>query len=49
MNKQNIYELEPSELSKSLDGPSFRTTQVLNWVYKKLYVIERLQSITYNF
>lgn len=35
MNKQNIYELEPSELSKSLDGPSFRTTQVLNWVYKK--------------
>ena len=35
MNKENIYELEPSELAKSLEGPSFRATQVLNWVYKK--------------
>lgn len=35
MNKINIYDLEPSELSSVLEGPSFRATQMLNWVYKK--------------
>ncbi len=31
----NIYDLEPSELTALLSGPSFRVTQVLNWIYKK--------------
>ncbi|HOI82770.1 MAG TPA: 23S rRNA (adenine(2503)-C(2))-methyltransferase RlmN [Campylobacterales bacterium] len=35
MSKANIYDLEPSELAGLLQGPSFRATQVLNWVYKK--------------
>jgi 23S rRNA (adenine2503-C2)-methyltransferase len=35
MSKINIYDLEPSELSSLLVGPSFRATQMLNWVYKK--------------
>ncbi len=35
MNKINMYDLEPSELGAMLEGPSFRATQALNWIYKK--------------
>jgi 23S rRNA (adenine2503-C2)-methyltransferase len=35
MSKINIYDLEPKELTEMLSGPSFRATQVLNWIYKK--------------